>query len=398
MRIIIPVGEQICLLTNRNDYSHGVFHLTRKKLKNKQMKKPNCLLCIIFFLLLAQLSASADPKLGDSINVPRIIASPLIDGLGTDGCWDSAAWNPMPYVWMPYGQAMAASDFTGRFKSVWNEQKSLMYFLFEITDDKFVNGYVFSSTNGTYYLYDVVEVFIDENHSGGNHETNNNAFAYHITGGNSTVDYDAIDIWGSSRVNYRDHFPEFKRNKNGNVYTWEFSLMVVTDAFTPGSSPAAFKSTLKAGKEMGFTAAYCDDDQSSANPQRDNFIGSKYLTQANSDNSWKDASVFGYMKLVNEPTANPVTAINHLYSETPQLKVYPNPATESAFVSFINQYTGKVDISVLNTAGQQVSKIISYKSKGLFEQKIKLDGLKPGSYVIKVNAGKEHMSINTIKQ
>jgi hypothetical protein len=26
------------LLTNRNDYSHGVFHLTRKKLKNKQMK------------------------------------------------------------------------------------------------------------------------------------------------------------------------------------------------------------------------------------------------------------------------------------------------------------------------------------------------------------------------
>jgi SMC interacting uncharacterized protein involved in chromosome segregation len=29
------------LLTNRNDYSHGVFHLTRQKLKNKQMKDQN---------------------------------------------------------------------------------------------------------------------------------------------------------------------------------------------------------------------------------------------------------------------------------------------------------------------------------------------------------------------
>jgi outer membrane protein len=36
------------LLTNRNDYSHGVFHLTRKKLKNTQMKKIIILAAIIF--------------------------------------------------------------------------------------------------------------------------------------------------------------------------------------------------------------------------------------------------------------------------------------------------------------------------------------------------------------
>jgi len=362
------------------------------------MKNPKSLPGLILFFLFIQLSSVASPKVGDSINVPRVIQMPVIDGAGTDLCWDSAAWNPMPYVWMPYGQAMATSDFTGRFKSVWNEQQNLMCFLFEITDDKFVNGYVFSSSNGTYYLYDVVEIFIDENHSGGIHETNNNAFAYHITGGNSTVEYDAIDIWGSSRVNYRNHLPEFKRGKNGNVYTWEFSMMVVNEAFTNGSSPAGFKSTLKAGKEMGFTAAYCDDDQSSANPQRDNFIGSKYLTQANSDNSWKNASVFGYMKLVNEPTANPVTAINHLYSETPQLKVYPNPVTESAMVSFTNQYVGKVKISVYNPAGQLIHKFSSEKSLGLFEQKIDFKEMKPGIYFIKLDTDKETMFTKLINR
>jgi outer membrane protein len=36
------------LLTNRNDYSHGVFHLTRKKLKKTQMKKIIILAAIIF--------------------------------------------------------------------------------------------------------------------------------------------------------------------------------------------------------------------------------------------------------------------------------------------------------------------------------------------------------------
>jgi hypothetical protein len=44
------------LLTNRNDYSHGVFHLTRKKLKNKQMKKLIFLLTVLAFSLSATLA------------------------------------------------------------------------------------------------------------------------------------------------------------------------------------------------------------------------------------------------------------------------------------------------------------------------------------------------------
>jgi hypothetical protein len=174
--------------------------------------------------------------------------------------------------------------------------------------------------------------------------------------------------------------------------------MVMTDAFVPGFSPAAYKSTLHSGKEMGFTAAYCDDDQSSANPQRDHFIGSKYLTQANSNNSWLDASVFGYMKLVNEPTSNPVTSVNPGFTETVKLKAYPNPLTESTTISFNNQYVGKAQISVYNPSGQLVNKFSSEKSQPLFEQKIDLKGMTPGVYFIKVDAGKDPMNIKIIKQ
>ena len=44
------------MLTNRNDYSHGVFHLTRKKLKNKQMKTK------YFFFILLFVSSCAPSK------------------------------------------------------------------------------------------------------------------------------------------------------------------------------------------------------------------------------------------------------------------------------------------------------------------------------------------------
>jgi hypothetical protein len=44
------------LLPNRNDYSHGVFHLTRKKLKNKQMKN---LLTILFVISFSSLTGQS---------------------------------------------------------------------------------------------------------------------------------------------------------------------------------------------------------------------------------------------------------------------------------------------------------------------------------------------------
>jgi len=361
------------------------------------MPKLHSLLILLFFSLLSQYAFSETMAPGDTINVPRISQPPLVDGSAADLCWDSAAWNTMPYVWIPYGATMAASDFTGRFKTVWNEQENLLYFLFEITDDKFVNGYVFSSTNGNYYLYDVVEIFIDENRSGGTHETTNNAFAYHITGGNASTDFDAVDMWKTLRVNYKDHFPEFARAKNGNVYTWEFSMMVLNDAYEPGFVLADFQSSLQTGKRMGFTAAYCDDDQSSSNPQRDNFIASKYLIQAYSNESYKNATHFGFMKLVNEPTANPNTSALHLRAKDSRLKVYPNPVHDFAELSFTSNYTGIVGIRIFNATGQVINKTESYKSRLSFSHSSDFTRLNTGMYFVRIDAGNEQYIVKVIR-
>jgi hypothetical protein len=361
------------------------------------MKKLFLILSVIIISLTFQLPVSASSTVGDSINVPRIIQPPVIDGSGSDLCWDSAAWNPMPYVWIPYGTVVPASDFTGRFKTVWNEQQNLLYFLFEITDDIFVNGYVYSPTNGNYYLYDVIEIFIDENRSGGVHQTNNNAFAYHITAGNSTSEYDAMDIWGSTVENYRDHFPEYKRVKNGNVYTWEFSMMVIKDTFQPGDVPADFKSTLQADKKMGFSAAYCDDDHSSSNPQRDHFIASKYETQAESNNSYINASIFGLMKLVNEPTLVPPAGLNSSSAISSQVNIYPNPVSDFANLTFNNNYRGLVGISIYDVTGQVIGKSTSFKNQSGFEQKIDFNTMRSGIYIIKVETGTVSRYIKVLK-
>jgi len=356
------------------------------------------LLCLLSGLLLLpiHLLMAAPTTLGDTIYASKITNAPIIDGMANDLCWDSAAWNPMPYVWIPYAATMSPSDFTGRFKAVWNEEEDFMYFLFEITDDKFVNGYVFSESNGNYYLYDVVEIFIDENRSGGVHETNNNAFAYHITGGNTNTDYDAVDMWNTSRKNYKDHFPEFKRVKNGNVYTWEFSMMVLKEPYAPGSMLEDFKSPLETGKKMGFTAAYCDNDNSATNPVRDNFIASKYLTQTYSNDSYKNADHFGLLQLVNEPT-NPNLAAESALSGEVGISAFPNPVSGMTTVSFSNKAIGRVDISVFNSAGQLIEKITTRKSQTRFEQQIDFSDVKPGIYYIKIDSENQQMSLKVVR-
>jgi hypothetical protein len=358
-------------------------------------------LSYLSLLLAVQLSVNANPIVGDTILLPRIITPPFIDGSGSDACWDSAAWNPMPYAWKPYGEIVDSSDLYGRFKVVWSKEQNLLYFLFEITDDIFVNGYEFRIDNGSYPNYDVVEIFIDEDHSGGMHSIDNNAFAYHITSGNATSYFDVVDIWpdwdwSHNRVNYKDHFPEFKRANTGNVYTWEFSLMVLTDAFTADLPPSGFKSALFAGKEMGLSAAYCDNDNSDVNPVRDHFFGSKYLKEADADESWQNASLLGYMKLVNEPTANPGLSV---ISENPyelQVNIFPNPFTDLASISFTNQYIGEVKISLFNTSGQLIKQKNTIKSQSKFEEIIDFSIVMPGIYVLKIETKKNQTYIKII--
>jgi hypothetical protein len=61
-----------------------------------------------------------------------------------------------------------SNNYTGKFKIVWSSKTNLLYFLVEVTDHNFVDGFI-PGTTADVYNYDIIEVFIDENKSGGLH-------------------------------------------------------------------------------------------------------------------------------------------------------------------------------------------------------------------------------------
>jgi len=336
---------------------------------------------IIAFIMCSITATWSMEHPGDSIVSVHTNVLPVIDGSGNDECWNNATWVNMNYMWMPYNTTIPAADFTGKYKVVWNKTTNLLYFLVEITDDKFVNGYVYTKSDGSYYAFDVVEVFIDENRPGGDHAMTNTAFAYHITGGNSTTDFDAIDIydptnsynWGAGiYVNNKSHLPEFKRTNNGTKYVWEFSLKVLTSAYKPTDNSDLFKATLVDGKKMGLTLAYCDNDNSAVNPKRDNFIASKYQTQANSDISWQNSTTFAHLTL-KETAANDLNSVS--YSSA-------NFSLSSAkILSFsTNQSWCKPTLTICDIYGR-----IVLKSQVADNQSFDLKYFKSGCYILILN-------------
>lgn len=339
---------------------------------------------LVFILLFVILSSSkSEEHDGDSITAYHTNIVPVINGDTSDACWAAAKWHNINYVWIvPTNQTTApssAADFSGRFKVLWNKTTNLLYFIFEITDDVFVNGYVFGNKATNYPSYDVVEVFLDEDRSGGNHTFNNNALAYHITGGNSTAEFNALDIYGVSWsnyniMNYSNHLPEFKRVYNGQHYYWEFSLMALKNTFVQaasGDNPSASKATLTVGKRMGMTAAYCDNDGLDENPMiRDHFIGSKYLASADQNSSYINASLFGSLILGDNVTTNVSTT--------------QTDNSVKAWVDNSKQLNLKMDES-WNSSNIQITDIfgrVISKHNSIYNTKIDLSNFKNGCYFI----------------
>ena len=221
---------------------------------------------------------------------PRAEKTPEIDGVGNDACWAKAAWKSIACSWdyflSPPPDYPQPADFNGRYKIVWTPGK--LYYLIEITDDKLVDTHANPLEN--YWDDDCVELFLDEDHSGGNHQSNYNAFAYHIG-----LDYTAVDLTDNGEFApgiFSGHIKAM-RSKNGDVYTWEIAVDIYSDSYQD-ESPANTPVTLQAGKVMGFAIAYCDSDSY----WRDNFIGSIKLPRGE-DTAWQDADVFGTLTLVD---------------------------------------------------------------------------------------------------
>lgn len=203
-----------------------------------------------------------------------------MDGFANELSWSSARSYELDQRWL--GEPYSEQDFSGSFKLSWDENH--LYLLAEIRDDTLINQY---EGLEQYWNEDILEVFIDEDASGGNHQYNYNAFAYHID-----KNLDVIDIGADSAGHlYNDHI-NAQYSKNGDWYTWEVAIKIYDDSFVRQNKNKPV--ILENGKQMGFALAYCDNDTSAI---RENFIGSEVIEDEDKNRGWIDAGVFGLLEL-----------------------------------------------------------------------------------------------------
>ena len=239
----------------------------------------------------ALLPGGAGPVLADNTHyegrnryvAPWSAETPIIDGVADESVWQAGEWHEIDHRWL--GPEYTAEDFSGRFKVAWTEER--LYILVEVVDDILFDSHRDPLTQ--YWDDDCVEIFIDEDYSGGDHQYNHNAFAYHMS-----LDNRAIDIGTDKRPHDYSHHVESRWRQSGNNVVWEIAIEIYTDAYVDGSDdnePVA----LHAGKVMGLMLAYCDNDGSEL---RENFVGSESVPEGPKDRGWIDAGLFGELQLV----------------------------------------------------------------------------------------------------
>jgi len=208
-----------------------------------------------------------------------------IDGIADEAIWGEARWQEIKYRWL--GPEYTAEDFDGRYKVVWTANK--IYILAEFVDDILIDTH--RDPLVQYWDDDCLEIFLDEDYSGGEHQFNHNAFAYHMS-----LDNQAIDIGTDEKPHNYSHHVRSQWKQQGNKVIWELAIDIYTDEYVDGSSDNT-PITLSAGKILGLMLAYCDNDGSEL---RENFIGSESVPNGPKDRGWIDAGLFGALLLVDE--------------------------------------------------------------------------------------------------
>jgi len=372
----------------------------------KSIRVSCCLIVIAASLfVLNYLHAGSKKSLvqDNPVLAPDVATVPVVDGIGDDACWQNVPWQSIDQVWVNYANPVDPDDYTGRYKVVWSSATNLLYFLMEVTDDVFVDGYDPNTSGGAIYDFDISEVFIDEDSSGGEHiydgnGTNaENAFAYHMYAdlpgeGEVTTVCQVDDMAGtqsnSRRANYTSHFPEFALRTTGATVVREFSLIVYNDTYDDNNKEAA-RSRLAVDKVMGLSVAYCDNDNPYEYPKvRDNMFGSVW--EPNPRNlHWMNANYFGRIKLVSDI---PSDVAREKAVPTKTLKLFPNPTSSSSQLQVDNLYRGEVSIRLYNLIGQEVLRTEGSKTGRLFTQALVLNHLPPGLYFIQMQMGQSVFS------
>ncbi|MGB3607606.1 MAG: DUF6265 family protein [Psychroserpens sp.] len=208
--------------------------------------------------------------------------APIIDGKANDAIWTKAQWLPLDQIWL--GNPITKNDFQGRYKLAWT--KDALYLLAEIQDDVLLDQEPDPLVN--WWDDDCLEIFIDEDNSGGPHQFTHNAFAYHVA-----LDGNVVDMSTKKTGKLYNSHIESKRKTMENTSVWEVKISLFDDSYNDESDNHPVQLYIK--KNIGFALAYCDNDTSKT---RENFIGSIPVEGDDKNRGWIDASIFGTLVLV----------------------------------------------------------------------------------------------------
>ena len=209
--------------------------------------------------------------------VKKAVIVPKVDGNTDDPIWKETLWYGLDQRWL--GEPYTVDDFFGRYKMAWTPEA--LYLLVEIKDERLYDQHKDPLT--LWWDDDCVEIFVDADNSGGNHQFNNNAFAYHVALDGNVVDLDA----DKKPVLYNNHITT-KRVTKGDVSVWEFEILVFDDSYKEGQVNDPL--VLSKDQKLGFAVAYNDNDGSK---ERENFIGSVFVPGEDKNQGWINADIFG---------------------------------------------------------------------------------------------------------
>lgn len=216
------------------------------------------------------------------LKIKHAQTAPLIDGIANESIWQNSAWHPIDKIWL--GDSLNSEDFQGRYKLTWT--KDALFLLAEIKDDILLDKE--SDPLTAWWDDDCLEIFIDEDNSGGNHQYTHNAFAYHVA-----LDGNVVDMSPMKKGQLYNSHIESKRVTTKNTTIWEVKILVFDDNYSEVivSTPV----TLESNKKIGFALAYCDNDTSA---NREHFIGSVTVDGDDKNRGWIDADIFGTLVLI----------------------------------------------------------------------------------------------------
>lgn len=239
---------------------------------------------LYLFFVLGLLSCSLQKSTKEDHQIIEVIKtdeSPNIDGRGMENSWNRTEWLLVDQNWV--GASYEHDDFNGRYKLLWD--KEALYILLEVIDDT-----LYDSHEDPFKLWwndDSLQLFIDEDNSGGLHQYDHNAYAYSIALDGNVVDFDL----GQEPKLYNEHITSSKITKD-KLTTWEIKVKLHPMDFREGTEDERI--VLSKNKKIGFALAYCDNDGST---ERENFIGSVFVPGEDKNVGWINADVFGTLVL-----------------------------------------------------------------------------------------------------